>query len=104
REVQHFSKFVWKEANLRLVPRLPALVGLGVGWWIAQTFTDSEFSATLHSWGLGDGPRYAVESGTLRAMNFWLPLLAAAVASYAGSRLAAAIKARYAKPATSAGE
>ena len=103
REAQHLGKFVVKEANARLVPRLPALVGLGVGWWIAQTFTDSSFSATLHEWGIGSGPTHAVSSGTLKAMNFWLPLFAAAVVSYAGSRLAAAVKRRYAA-ATSAAE
>ena len=77
------------------MPRAPALVGLAVGYFIAQTFTDSQLTATLHSWGLGEGPRHAVRSETLHAMNFWLPLLAAAVSSYAGSRLAALLKRRY---------
>ena len=87
-----------KETRGALVPRLPGLAGLAVGWWIAQTFTDSPLSATLHSWGLGDGPRHAVRSDTLHAMNFWLPLVAAALASYAGSRLAALIRSRYSPP------
>ena len=63
----------------------------------SQTFTDSEFSATLHSWGFGSGPRHAVRGETLKAMQFWLPLLAAAICSYAGSRLAAAVRTRYEK-------
>ena len=95
REASHFSSHIWKEARTALVPRVPALLGLGVGWWIAQTFTDSQFTATLHSWGLGQGPRHAVRSETLHAMTFWLPLLAAAVSSYAGSRLAALVRSRY---------
>jgi hypothetical protein len=103
REVHHFGTFVAKEAKGQLVPRLPALAGLAVGWWIAQTFTDSQLSATLHAWGLGAGPRHAVRSETLRAMSFWLPLLAAAVCSYAGSRLSALVRARYEKPTSAAG-
>jgi hypothetical protein len=97
-EVGHFVRVLLREARGQLLPRLPAVVGLGVGWWIAQTFTDSEFSATLHSWGIGSGPRLAVRSETLRAMSFWMPLLAAASCSYAGSRLATLLKARYSPP------
>jgi hypothetical protein len=103
REAQHFGKYLVHETRARVLPRLPALVGLAVGYAIAQTFTDSQLSATLHSWGIGDGPRHAVRSETLRAMSFWLPLFAAAVTSYAGSRLAALVKKRY-ETATSAAE
>ena len=103
REAGHFSTYVWKEARGQLVPRVPALFGLAVGWWIAQTFTDSQLSATLHTWGLGQGPRHAVRSETLQAMKFWLPLLSAAVTSYAGSRLAALVRSRYAPAADAAG-
>ena len=96
REAQHFSRYVYAEARVLLLPRIPALVGLLVGFWIAQTFTDSPFTATLHSWGIGSGPRHAVRGETLRAMNFLLPLVAAALSSYAGSRLASLLRARYA--------
>jgi hypothetical protein len=95
-EAQHLVRAVLKEARGQLVPRAPALVGLAVGWWIAQTFTDSELTARLHSWGLGSGPRRAVGGDTLRAMSFWLPLAAAAACSYLGTRLSALIRARYA--------
>ena len=98
REAHRFSRYLFVEARVLLLPRIPALVGLLVGLWIAQTFTDSEFSATLHGWGIGSGPRHAVRGETLRAMNFVLPLLAAALSSYAGSRLAALVKQRYAPP------
>ena len=96
KEIAHFSGVLLREGRAQLMPRLPAVAGLLVGWWIAQTFTDSELSATLHSWGFGDGPRHAVRGDTLRAMSFWLPLFAAALCSYAGSRLGALIRARYA--------
>jgi hypothetical protein len=89
---------ILRELRGQMLPRLPALAGLAVGWWIANTFTDSSFSATLSRWGIGSGPRHAVDSGTYRALAFWLPLLAAALCSYAGSRLADAIRKRYAPP------
>lgn len=92
REAAHFARVLWSQA----APRAPALIGLAVGWLIAQNFTDSQLAATLHAWGIGSGPRRAVRAETLKAMNYWLPLLAAAVASYASSRLSALIRARYA--------
>lgn len=99
REVAAFSKPLAREVRGQLLPRVPALAGLTVGWWVASTFTDSQLSATLHSLGIGSGPRRAVSSGTLRALSFWLPILVAALCSYAGSRLGALVRARYA-PAT----
>jgi hypothetical protein len=98
RESFAFSKTVAKELRGQFLPRLPALAGLLAGWWIATTFTDSQFSATLHSWGIGSGPRRAVSSETLSAMKFWLPILAAALCSYAGGRLGALVRSRYALP------
>ncbi len=99
REVVAFSKPLAREVRGQLLPRVSALAGLAVGWWLARTFTDSRFSAALHSLGIGSGPRRVMSSGTLRALSFWLPILAAALCSYASSKLAALLRARYA-PAT----
>jgi len=87
----------------QFVPRLPALAGLAVGWWVAATFTDSQLVATLHSWGIGQGPRWAVSTETFDAMRFWFPIAAAAVCSYLGSRFGARLRARYAPPALAPG-
>jgi hypothetical protein len=95
REATHLTKSLAKEARSAFVPRLPAVAGMGVGWWIANTFTDSSFSATLHSFGIGDGPRYAVTTEQYQLMHFWMPIVAAATCSYLGSRLGSLVRARY---------
>jgi hypothetical protein len=95
REALAFGRFVFCEARAQLVPRLPALVGLAAGWWVASTFTDSRFLATLHSLGIGRGPQVAVDAGTYQLLRYALPVLAAALCSYASARLAALVRARY---------
>ena len=97
REVAAFSKPLAREVRGQILPRVPALAGLAVGWWVAKTFTDSQLWATLHSLGIGSGPRRAVSGGTLRVLGFWLPILAAALCSYAGSRLGVLVRMHYAK-------
>lgn len=98
KEAHHFSRVLFQELRSKLFPRLSGIAGLAVGFWIAQTFTDSQLSATLHSFGLGSGPRHAVSRDTLRAMSFWLPLVAAALCSYAGTRLSGFLQSRYGLP------
>ncbi len=99
REVTALARPFVDEVRTRALPRLPALAGLAAGWWIARTYTDSRFSATLHALGIGSGPRRVVSTERLHAMQFWLPVVAAAVCSYASGRIAALVRARYA-PAT----
>ena len=100
REAMAFGKPLASELRGHLLPRVPAIAGLVAGWWVASTFTDSRLSATLHSLGIGSGPRRAVSSDTMRALSFWAPIVAAALCSYLGSRLAALVRARYAPPPT----
>jgi len=83
----------------QFVRRLPALAALAVGWWVAATFTDSQLIVTLHSWGIGHGPRWAVSPESFEAMRVWFPIAAAAVCAYVGNRFGARIRARYAAPA-----
>lgn len=101
REVTALGGSLAKELRGHLLPRVPALVGLAVGWWVASTFTDSHLSAMLHGLGIGSGPRRAVSAETYRMMSFWLPVVAAALCSYAGARLRNLVRSRYA-PAASA--
>jgi hypothetical protein len=95
KEASHLTKTIVRDVRGALIPKLPAVSGMWVGWWVTNTFTDSSFSATLHSLGIGDGPRYAVTTDQYELMHRWLPIVAAAVCSYLGSRLGALIRARY---------
>jgi hypothetical protein len=95
REALAFGRFLVREARAQFVPRGPALFGLAAGWWVASTFTDSRFLATIHSMGIGSGPRVAVDGETYQLLRYALPVLAAALCSYASARLAALVRARY---------
>jgi hypothetical protein len=78
-------------AQLRsmLLPKAPALAGMAMGWWIANTYTDSHVRSVLRSVGIGSGGTRVVSGSAYKAMSFWLPLLAAAMCAYLGERLAA---------------
>jgi hypothetical protein len=83
------GRAVGRQLRSQLVPRGPALAGLAVGWWITRTYTDSHLRSALRSIGIGSGGTRVVSASTLEAMQFWLPLLAAALCAYAGERIAA---------------
>jgi hypothetical protein len=77
---------------------VPALAGLAVGWWIAQTYTDSRWKSVLRTVGVGDGGTRVVSSDTLQAMSFWLPIFAAAICAYLGDRIARSFRRHYQTP------
>jgi hypothetical protein len=85
-ETMGFGRAVRSQLRAHLLPRAPALAGLTVGWWIANTYTDSHLRSAFRSIGIGSGGTRVVSSGTYEAMSFWLPLLAAALCAYAGER------------------
>jgi hypothetical protein len=87
REASGFAVAVWGQLRGHLFPKLPALAGMAVGWWIANTYTDSRLRSVLRSVGIGSGGTHVVSGSTYRAMTFWLPLLAAALCAYAGERI-----------------
>ena len=98
REMSAFGASVVRVLGNQFIPRLPALAGMVAGWWVTSTFTDSSFAAALHSWGIGDGPRWAVSSETFERLQFWLPIAAAAICSYLGNRFAKRLRERYTLP------
>jgi hypothetical protein len=88
-------------AQLRaaLVPKAPALAGMAVGWWIANTYTDSHVRSALRSVGIGSGGTHVVSGSTFKMMSFWLPLVAAAVCAYLGERMMRSYRNRHGPPA-----
>jgi hypothetical protein len=93
-EAARFGRAFWAQLRPAILPKAPALAGLAVGWWIANTYTDSRWKSLARSIGIGSGGTHVVSAETYRAMSFWLPLLAAAVCAYLGDRIAAAWRKR----------
>jgi hypothetical protein len=87
RELRTFGRAVLMQLRSHLLPKAPAIAGLCVGWWIANTYTDSHLRSALRSLGIGSGGTRVVSSSTYEAMSFWLPLLAAALCAYLGERI-----------------
>jgi len=96
-EAKLLGKALKRQLRDRLFPRLPALVGLAAGWWVANTYTDSQWKSTLRSVGIGGGGTHVVSGEMYRLMMFGLPILSAAVCAYLGDRLAHVIRERYAQ-------
>ncbi len=93
RELRRFAHFVWKELRPKLLPRAPAIAGILVGWWIGSTFSDSWRDGVLSHFGGSD--RHYLSSDTLRNLQFWLPLTAAALCAYLGEFIGARVHRRY---------
>jgi hypothetical protein len=87
-----------RQLRTTLMPKAPALAGMAMGWWIANTYTDSHARSVLRSLGIGHGGTHVVSGSTYQAMSFWLPLLAAAVCAYLGERLAKFYRQRRCQP------
>jgi hypothetical protein len=96
RELSSFGSAFVRVLGNQFVPRLPALGGMGAGWWVTSTFTDLHLAAALHALGIGSGPRHLVSTETLAALQLWVPIGAAAICAYLASRVAAKVRARYA--------
>lgn len=89
-----FGRAVLAQLRSNLLPKAPAIAGLTVGWWIANTYTDSHLRSALRSLGIGSGGTRVVSASTYESMTFWLPLLAAALCAYLGERLGAYYRGR----------
>jgi hypothetical protein len=93
-EAVGFGRAVLTQLRSHLLPKAPAIAGLTVGWWIANTYTDSHLRSALRSLGIGSGGTRVLSSSTYDTMIFWLPLLAAALCAYLGERLGAYYRGR----------
>ena len=95
REARELVRSVWLQLRPNVLPRFPALIGLAVGWWLAETYTSSHLKSVLHSLGIGSGGRKVVSGDTYRAMSFWLPIMAAGLCAYLADRARLLIHRRY---------
>lgn len=95
REGRELGSAVLEQVRGKLVPRASALAGMAAGWWVASTYTDSHLKSIMNTVGIGKGGTRVVSGTMYKAMNFWLPILAAAVCAYLGDRLAREIRKRY---------
>ena len=91
-----FFSITSRELKNRLLPRLPALVGLFVGWWIPRTFTNSHTPGFLRLLGFGKSGKHYLPPNTFRTVSFWLPLVASVVCAYLAIRIGVLIRNRYA--------
>lgn len=69
------------------IPGVSALAGIGVGTWVAGTFTTSKFWGTLAQWGWTRGPSIVVSGNTYKFLSVFLPVLATAVTAYAVQKI-----------------
>jgi hypothetical protein len=97
-ESASLTRAILGQLRAALLPKAPAVAGLAVGWWIANTYTDSHVRSALRSVGIGSGGTHVVSGSTFKAMSFWLPLLAAAVCAYLGERIVRYYRACRARP------
>jgi hypothetical protein len=94
-EARELGRSLWLQLRPNVWPRLPAVIGLAVGWWVADTYTSSHLKSVLHSLGIGNGGRRVVSGDTYRSMIFWLPILAAGLCAYLADRAKLLIQRRY---------
>jgi hypothetical protein len=87
-EAAGIGRAIVGQLRSHLLPKAPALAGMVVGWWIANTYTDSHVRSIMRSVGIGSGGTRVVSGSTYKAMSFWMPLLAAALCAYLGERIA----------------
>jgi hypothetical protein len=98
REGVALGRSLWAQLRPHILPRASALAGLGVGWWLAHTYTDSHFKSVLSSLGIGGGGKHVVDGDTYRLMMFWLPILAAALFAYLADRVHYLVERHYTRP------
>jgi hypothetical protein len=71
-----------KKQSLTQIPSISTIAGLGVGSWVASTFTTSRFKGFLASHGLIRGGTHVVGPTTYKILSVVLPVVAMAVTAY----------------------
>jgi hypothetical protein len=92
-ELALFSRSLRAELARKFLLRLPALAAMLAAWWLTRTYTSSTVEAAWHD--LTGAGRAGLSRRTLAKLEFWLPLLAAALAAYASATVARRVRRRY---------
>jgi hypothetical protein len=95
-EAKLLGRALKRQLHDRLFPRLPAVAGLAAGWWVANTYTDSQWKSALRSVGIGGGGTHVVSGELYRVLVLGLPILSAAACAYLSDRVAHYFRNRYA--------
>lgn len=94
RECRTFLRHFWEQLSRRLFLRVPAIGALVASLWIAHHYTGSTLERIQYSMGLGGRPHMNPE--TLRLLKFWVPIVIAAICTYATTSIATAVQRKYA--------
>jgi hypothetical protein len=92
-ELGTFGVFLREELTKKIYLRLPALAAMAAAWWITAHFTSSRFESNLNRF-TGEG-RTGLSEAALEQLQFWLPLVVAAMVAYVVASLSKRVRRRY---------
>jgi hypothetical protein len=92
-ELGTFGGFLREELTKKIYLRLPALAAMAAAWWITAHFTSSRFESNLNRF-TGEG-RTGLSEAALEQLQFWLPLVVAALVAYVVASLSKRVRRRY---------
>lgn len=92
-ELETFVAFLKDELSRKIVLRLPALAAMAAVWWVTEHFSSLRFESRLNHF-TGEG-RTGVSAAALEQLQFWLPLVIAALVAYVLAKLTKRLRRRY---------
>jgi hypothetical protein len=92
-ELRDFGGYLKEELTRKIYLRLPALAAMAAAWWTTAHFTTSRFESSLNRF-TGEG-RTGVSEAALEQLQFWFPLVVAALVAYVLSTLTKRLGRRY---------
>jgi len=92
-EVESFCTFVKEELTKKVYLRLPALAAMGAAWWITRHYSSLRFESNLNHF-TGEG-RTGLSEAALAQLEFWLPMVVAALVAYLLAAVTKRVRRRY---------
>lgn len=93
-ESMHLLEALREQLERKFLLRLPALVAALAAWWLTRNYTSSSSIEALVHDVTGHG-RAGLADSTLERLQFWLPLLAAALTVYLSKAASRYVQRRY---------